>query len=72
MVTDFLKLNMARDDDHSWMLLSQSDDEWQVGFEKFIEHTFEGTYLGETAACACTRCHCMAYIMKIEGLIRIS
>jgi hypothetical protein len=48
------------------MLLSQSDDAWQVGFEKFIEHTFEGTYPGETAACPCTRCCCMAYGTKIE------
>ena len=31
--------------DFSWMLLPNKDPDWQVGFEKFIEHTFEGTYV---------------------------
>ena len=35
------------------MLLLNTDPAWHVGFEKFIEHTFERTYLGETAACPC-------------------
>jgi hypothetical protein len=28
---------MAHDDDQNWMLLSQSTNEWQLGFEKFID-----------------------------------
>ncbi|TVU10813.1 hypothetical protein EJB05_44365 [Eragrostis curvula] len=54
------------DDDHSWMLLPRSDDAWLVGFEKFIENTFEGTYPGQTAPCPCIRCRCMEYTTKVE------
>jgi len=52
--------------DFSWTLLPNKDPGWQVGFEKFIEHTFEGTYLGETTACPCGMCRGMAYRTKDE------
>ena len=54
------------EDDPSWMLLPQTDDAWQVGFNKFIENTFEGRYPVETTACPCTRCRCMIYGTKEE------
>ena len=34
--------------------------------QKFIEHTFEGTYVGETAACPCGMCRDMTYMSKEE------
>ena len=48
------------------MLLPNTDPAWHVGFEKFIEHTFEGTYVGETAACPCGMCRDMTYMSKEE------
>ena len=57
---------MAHDNDRSWMLLPQSTDEWQAGLEKFIESTFEGTYVSETAACPCSRCRGVVYKTKSE------
>jgi len=53
-------------EDYSWMLLPNTDPAWHVGFEKFIEHTFEGTYVGETIACPCGMCRGMAYMTKVE------
>jgi len=43
---------MSRED-YSWMLLPNADPTWHIGFEKFIEHTFEGTYVGEITTCPC-------------------
>ena len=53
-------------EDYSWMLLPNTDPAWQVGVEKFIKHTFEGTYVGETTACPCGMCRGMAYRTKDE------
>jgi len=52
--------------DYSWMLLPNTHPAWHVGFEKFIKHTFEGTYEGETAACPCCMCRGMAYMSREE------
>ena len=56
---------MSRED-YSWMLLPNTDPAWHVGFEKFIEHTFEGTYVGDTTTCTCGMCRGMAYMTKVE------
>ena len=52
--------------DYSLMLLPNTDPAWQVEFEKFIEYTFEGTYVGETTTCPCGMCRGMAYMTKVE------
>jgi len=53
-------------DDYSCMLLPNIDPAWHVWFVKFIKHTFEGTYVGETAACPCCMCRGMAYMLREE------
>ena len=55
--------NMSQED-YSWMLLPNTDPAWQVEFEKFIEYTFEGTYVGETTTCPCGMCRGMAYMSR--------
>jgi hypothetical protein len=52
--------------DYSWIFLPNTDSAWQVGIEKFIEHTFEGTYVEEIIACPCGMCRSMAYRTKDE------
>ncbi|CAN6244183.1 unnamed protein product, partial [Urochloa humidicola] len=52
------------EEDHSWILLPKSDDRWQAGYNNFMADAFEGRYRGETAACPCTRCCCMAFRTK--------
>ena len=46
--------------------MSRSSDEWQKGFEEFIQFTFGGTYKGETTPCPCARCHNMSYKTRCE------
>jgi len=53
-------------EDYSWMLLPNTHPAWHVGFEKFIKHTFEGTYEGETAVCPCCMCRGMACMSREE------
>ena len=65
-VTCFPGLCNMSQEDYSWMLLPNTHPAWHVGFEKFIKHTFEGTYEGETAACPCCMCRGMAYMSKEE------
>ena len=48
--------------DYSWILWPNTDSAWQVGIEKFIEHTFEGTYVEDIIACPCGMCRGMAYM----------
>jgi len=52
--------------DYSLMLLPNTDPAWQVEFEKFIEYTFEGTYVGETTTCPCGMCRGMSCMTKDE------
>ena len=47
--------------DRSWMRLSPQTQEWQIGLNKFIEHTFAGTSKGERAPYPYMRCHTMCY-----------
>jgi len=56
---------MSRED-YSWMLFPNRDPAWEVGVQKFIEHTFEVTYEGETTTCPCVKCRGMAYRTKDE------
>ena len=61
-------------EDYSWMVLPNTDLAWHVGFEKFIEHTFEGTYVH--VACVEAWHTCPEKKLKntcfIEGWIMIS
>ena len=65
-VTCFPRFCNMSQEDYSWMLLPNTHPAWHVGFEKFIKHTFEGTYEGETAACPCCMCQGMAYMSREE------